>query len=81
VIGLGTNVLILIREDLRRCRRPTKMVWGLKDTFFPVEWADWLHRTLPESQGVRRLEDANLFFPEEMPGVIAEEARKLWHVD
>jgi hypothetical protein len=53
---------------------------GLKDTFFPVEWADWLHRTLPGSRGVRRLEDANLFFTEEMPDVIAEEARKLWNV-
>jgi len=33
------------------------------------------------SRGVRRLEDANLFFPEEMPDVIAEEARKLWNVN
>jgi haloalkane dehalogenase len=57
--------------------RPTRMVWGLKDTFFPAEWADWLHRTLHGSRRVRRLEDANLFFPEEMPDVIAEEARKL----
>ena len=78
VIGLGTNVLIPIREDLRRWQRPVRMVWGLKDTFFPVEWADWLHRTLPRSRGVRPLEDANLFFPEEMPDVIAVEARKLW---
>ena len=81
VIGLGTNVLIPIRQDLRRWHGPTRMVWGLKDTFFPVEWADWLHRTLPGSRGVRRLEDANLFFPEEMPDVIAEEARKLWDVN
>ena len=56
------------------------MVWALKDTFFPVEWADWLHRTLTRSRGVRRFEDANLFFPEEMPDVIAEEAPKLWNV-
>jgi hypothetical protein len=27
---------------------------------------------------VRRIEGANLFFPEEMPDVIAEEARQLW---
>ena len=73
-------MLIPIREELGRFQRPTRMVWALKDTFFPVEWADWLHRTLPGSRGVRRFEDANLFFPEEMPDVIAEEARKLWNV-
>jgi len=29
---------------------------------------------------MRRLEEANLFFPEEMPEVIAEEAAQLWGV-
>jgi pimeloyl-ACP methyl ester carboxylesterase len=80
VIALGMNVLVAIREDLRRWHGPARMVWALKDTFFNVEWADWLHRTLPGSRGVRQLEDANLFFPEEMPHVIVEEARKLWTV-
>jgi hypothetical protein len=28
-----------IREDLRQWRGPERMVWGLKDTFFGVEWA------------------------------------------
>ena len=32
------------------------------------------------SRGVRRLEDANLFFPEEMPDLIAEEAEMLWNL-
>ena len=35
---------------------------------------------LPGSRGVRKLEDANLFFPEEMPDVIAEEALALWGI-
>jgi len=56
------------------------MVWGLKDTLFGVEWAEWLHRTLPGSRGVRRVKGANLFFPEEMPELIAEEAARLWGV-
>jgi haloalkane dehalogenase len=34
--------------------------------------------TFPRSRGVRRIAGANLFFPEEMPDVIAEEARRLW---
>jgi hypothetical protein len=35
-------------------------------------------RTLPGSTGVRRVEGANLFFPEEMPELFAEEATRLW---
>jgi hypothetical protein len=31
--------------------------------------------TLPGSRGVRRLEDANLFFPEEMPDIIAKKRK------
>jgi len=53
---------------------------GLKDTLFGVEWAEWLGRTLPGSRGVRRLEEANLFYPEEMPDLIAEEAEMLWNL-
>jgi pimeloyl-ACP methyl ester carboxylesterase len=77
-ISLGTNELVAIREDLRRWKGPARMVWGLKDVAFGVEWAEWLDRTLPGSRGVRRVEDASLFFPEEKPEVIAEEAVKLW---
>ena len=33
---------------------------------------------LPNSRGVRRFPGAKLFWPEEFPDVIAEEARKLW---
>jgi hypothetical protein len=29
---------------------------------------------------VRRIPDAKLFFPEELPDTIAEEARRLWGV-
>jgi hypothetical protein len=34
-----------------------------------------LSMTLPSSRGVRRLEDANLFFPEEMPDIIAKKRK------
>jgi haloalkane dehalogenase len=33
-----------------------------------------------EARGVRHLEEANLFFPEEMPDLIAEEAEMLWNL-
>lgn len=47
------------------------MVRGLGDSLFPVEWAEWLDTNLPESRGIRRVPGAKLFFPEEMPDVIA----------
>jgi haloalkane dehalogenase len=40
--------------------------------------ADWLDRAFTHSRGVRRSDGAQLFFSEEMPDVIAEEARGLW---
>lgn len=50
-------------------------VWAMADTMFDAKWADWLDR---HSHGVRRLDGAKLFLPEEMPDMIAEEALKLW---
>jgi haloalkane dehalogenase len=77
-VSMGTNSLTSIREALHQWKGPARMVWGLKDALFGVEWAEWLDRTLPGSRGVRRVKGANLFFPEEMPELIAEEAARLW---
>ena len=77
-VSMGANPLIAIREELRQWKGPARMVWGLKDTLFGVQWAEYLDRTLVGSRGVRRVEGANLFFPEEMPDLIAEEALALW---
>jgi pimeloyl-ACP methyl ester carboxylesterase len=79
-VSMGANPLIEIREELRQWKGPARMVWGMKDKLFGVQWADWLDKNLPGSEGVRRVEDANLFFPEEMPDVIAEEALALWGI-
>jgi haloalkane dehalogenase len=77
-VSMGANPLIAIREELRQWKGPARMVWGMKDTLFGVQWAEYLDRTLVGSRGVRRVEGANLFFPEEMPDLIAEEALALW---
>jgi haloalkane dehalogenase len=53
-------------------------VWGTGDIHFAPAWADWLDRTLPGSRGVRLVEGAKLFFPEEYPDLLAEEALVLW---
>src|SRR5262249_28097834 len=79
-VSMGTNLLVGVRDDLKRWKNPARMVWGRKDQVLAVEWAAWLDKTLPGSRGVRRVEGANLFFPEEFPDVIAEEATKLWGV-
>jgi len=74
------NPLVAIEPALRRCTAPTRMVWGDADPLFPMVWAEWLDRTLPESRGVRIVEGGRLFWPEERPELIAEEARGLWRV-
>jgi pimeloyl-ACP methyl ester carboxylesterase len=65
---------------LERCAVPTRIVWGTGDTIFSQASSDYLNRTFANSTGVRRVPGAKLFFPEEFPGLIAEEARQLWGV-
>jgi pimeloyl-ACP methyl ester carboxylesterase len=77
-IALERNPLLAIEPALQRCQAPLRVVWGTGDTIFHPSGPDWLDRTFPRSRGVRRIEGANLFFQEEMPEIIAEEAVKLW---
>ena len=77
-VALARNPLLAIEPALKRSQVPLRVVWGTGDTIFHPSGPDWLDRTFPRSRGVRRVPGANLFFPEEMPDIIAEEARKLW---
>jgi haloalkane dehalogenase len=79
-LALDPNPLAGIEPALKRCAVPTRIVWGTGDTIFSPASPDYLDRTLGNSRGVRRLPGAKLFFPEEFPDVIAEEARHLWGV-
>jgi haloalkane dehalogenase len=79
-LGLDPNPLAGIEPALKNLRIPTRIVWGTGDDIFAVESAAYLDRTLSRSRGVRYLEGAKLFWPEEFPDVIAEEARALWKV-
>ncbi|MGX5732369.1 alpha/beta fold hydrolase [Pseudoxanthomonas beigongshangi] len=78
--GLEPNPLLAIEADLRRLDTPTRMVWGTADPLFPAHWASWLDQTLPGSRGIRQVEGGRLFWPEERPDVVAEEARTLWGI-
>lgn len=78
-IALEPNALLGIAAELKRSTVPTRVVWGMGDTIFSPDSPDYLERTLGNSRGVRRLQRSKLFWPEERPDVIAEEARRLWN--
>jgi haloalkane dehalogenase len=77
-LGLDPNPLAGIEKNLRKLQVPARIVWGMSDDIFSKDSPDYLDRVLPQSRGVRRLEKAKLFFPEEYSEVVAEEALKLW---
>lgn len=77
-IGLGHNALAESADKLRNFPGPVRILWAADDTVFAKSGADWLHQIFPHSRGVRFVEHAKLFFPEEQPDVIALEARSLW---
>jgi pimeloyl-ACP methyl ester carboxylesterase len=77
--GLDPNPLAGIEDSLKRCKVPTRIVWGTADTIFSPASPGYLDRTFGNSRGVRPVPGAKLFFPEEMPELIAEEATKLWN--
>ena len=52
----------------------------MADAIFQPGDARYLDRVIGTSQGVRRVEGAKLFFPEEMPELIEKEAMELWGV-
>jgi pimeloyl-ACP methyl ester carboxylesterase len=76
--ALTPNPLAGIEPALRRCAVPTRIVWGTGDDIFSPASPGYLDRTCGNSRGVRTVADAKLFWPEEFPEIIAEEARQLW---
>jgi haloalkane dehalogenase len=79
-IGLAPNPLAGIESTLRQCSVPARILWGTGDDIFSQQSPEYLDRILPGSRGVRRVEGAKLFWPEEFPDILAEEARRLWGV-
>ncbi len=79
-LALEPNPLAGIEAELKRSKVPVRIVWGADDDIFSPADANYLDRTFPQSQGVRFVPGGKLFFPEEFPDVIAEEARRLWRV-
>jgi len=79
-IALEPNPLAGVEKELKRCAAPTRIVWGTGDDIFSQKSPDYLDKIFPNSRGVRRVEGAKLFFPEEFPDIIADEALRLWGI-
>lgn len=77
-LALEPNPLAGIEAVLRSCPVPTRIVWGLADDIFSPASPGYLDRAFGNSRGVRSLAGMKLFWPEELPDVVAEEARRLW---
>ncbi len=79
-IAQEKNALAGIGPALARSRVPVRIAWGSADTIFSADNPVFLDRSFGRSLGVRQLPHSKLFWPEERPEVIAEEARRLWAV-
>jgi len=79
-LALAPNPLAGIEATLKRSAVPVRIVWGMSDDIFKAADADYLDKLFPRSQGIRRVPEGKLFFPEEFPDVIAQEARRLWRI-
>ncbi len=77
-LALEPNPLAGVEPALKKSRVPTRIVWGTADDIFSKASPDYLDKTFGNSQGVRRLEGRKLFWPEEQPEIVVEEARALW---
>lgn len=79
-LALEPNPLAGIEAALKRSAVPVRIVWGASDDIFSQADASYLDHTFPRSQGIRLVPGAKLFFPEEFPDLMAEEAKRLWRV-
>jgi pimeloyl-ACP methyl ester carboxylesterase len=76
--ALNPNPLVGVTAALKKCYVATRVVWGTADSIFATTSADFLAQTVANSLGLRRVPGAKLFFPEEMPELIIEEAKWVW---
>lgn len=77
-LALERNSLSGITEGLRQMRAPSRILWGTADPIFSVAGGRHIERNLGRSLGMREVPGAMLFWPEEHPEIIVEEARGLW---
>jgi pimeloyl-ACP methyl ester carboxylesterase len=79
-VALGRNALLPVVPLLQKSQVPVAVVWGTGDDIFKLSDADALATLFPRFRGTRKVDGAKLFWPEEYPDIVAEEAKKLWGV-
>lgn len=78
IAALERNVLQGIQSALQASKAPVRVLWGMADDIFLPRGADYLEQAFGNSKGVRRIAGSKLFWPEERPGLLAQEALALW---
>jgi pimeloyl-ACP methyl ester carboxylesterase len=78
ITALEGNALHGIKPALKASTAPVRVLWGMADDIFLPRGADYLEQAFGNSKGVRRIEGSKLFWPEERPDLVAQEALALW---
>lgn len=78
ITALERNALHGIKPALQASKAPVRVLWGMADDIFLPRGADYLEQAFGNSKGVRRIEGSKLFWPEEQPDLLAQEALALW---
>jgi pimeloyl-ACP methyl ester carboxylesterase len=69
--GISPRYTLDAAERLRSFDRPTLLIWGLRDKFFPLQEAERLQATIPGAR-LERVEDARTFVQLDAPDRVAE---------
>lgn len=79
-LSLEPRPMVGLEPTLRAYAGPVRVLWGDADNTFRPETPVYLEALFPNSRGLRRLPGAKLFWPEEYPDILADEAKALWGV-
>lgn len=77
-LSLANNSLEGIAPALKASRIPVGIAWGTADDIFSLDGLQYLIDHVGNLQHVERLDGYKLFWPEERPDVIRDQALKLW---
>jgi haloalkane dehalogenase len=80
-VALSENSLAGTRALLRESKVPVGIAWGMADSIFSAEGLQYLSNSFGNLRQVERLEGYKLFWPEERPEVIRDQALKLWEAE
>jgi pimeloyl-ACP methyl ester carboxylesterase len=77
-VSLTENSLADTGHLLRNSKVPVGIAWGMADSIFSPKGLEHLSQSVGNLRQVERLDGYKLFWPEERPDVIRDQALKLW---